>query len=408
MESILTNPFILMFGTIFIGKFLGLIDIKGVSLGSSGGLFVGIFISYGVTAFLLMGNPDFDTTQNFISGELFNLSLVLFIASVGLAASKNIRRIIRNNGPQFIILAFVVTLTGSLATWAFVKLFQSQSLESVVGTFSGALTSSPGLAAAIESSLATGGSEALVGLGYSIAYVPGVIIVILFVQILAKSFREKGMLLETDSGDTEEMKIYRRDKETEKETEKEKEKKLLHRFSVTGFSLVCASGVLLGNVSIPLGETLGEFSLGATGGVLIMALFLGDRKKIGKISFEMDEKVLGVTRDLALKMFLAIVGLNYGYEALTLIRTTGVELLFIGFLTGLASIGSGYLVGSKLLKIKPLYLIGGLCGGMTSTPGLAAAIESTDSNEVGVAYGATYPFALFFMILFINLLFQIA
>jgi len=182
----------------------------------------------------------------------------------------------------------------------------------------------------------------------------------------------------------------------------------LHRFSVTGFSLVCASGVLLGNVSIPLGETLGEFSLGATGGVLIMALFLGDRKKIGKISFEMDEKVLGVTRDLALKMFLAIVGLNYGYEALTLIRTTGVELLFIGFLTGLASIGSGYLVGSKLLKIKPLYLIGGLCGGMTSTPGLAAAIESTDSNEVGVAYGATYPFALFFMILFINLLFQIA
>ncbi len=43
MESILTNPFILMFGTIFIGKFLGLIDIKGVSLGSSGGLFCGDF-----------------------------------------------------------------------------------------------------------------------------------------------------------------------------------------------------------------------------------------------------------------------------------------------------------------------------------------------------------------------------
>ena len=107
-------------------------------------------------------------------------------------------------------------------------------------------------------------------------------------------------------------------------------------------------------------------------------------------------------------MFLAIVGLNYGYEAVTLIGTTGAALLVIGFATAILSILMGYLVGTKLLKLKPLYLIGGLCGGMTSTPGLAAAIESTDSNDVAVAYGATYPFALFFMILFINILFQIS
>ncbi len=404
LESILTNPFILMFGCIFLGKFVGLVEIKGVSLGSSGGLFVGLGVSYIVTRILLGQNPDFDTGQNFISGELFSLSLILFIASVGLAASRNIRSIIKNNGPKFILLAFAVTGTGALSTFGMLQLFQTQALESVVGTFSGALTSSPGLAAAIESANNIGGQEALVGLGYSIAYVPGVVIVILFVQILTKYYRERNLLYEEIGHDPKKIKIY----EKEKKKEQAVQKRLLHRFSVTGFSLVCASGVLLGSLSIPLGETLGDFSLGATGGVLIMALFLGDRKKIGRVNFQMDEKVLGVTRDLSLKMFLAIVGLNYGYEAVNLIGSTGAALLLIGSATGILSIFIGYLVGAKLLKLKPLYLIGGLCGGMTSTPGLAAAIEATDSNEVAVAYGATYPFALFFMIVFINMIFQIS
>lgn len=404
LELILTNPFILMFSCIFIGKFLGLMEIKGVSLGSSGGLFVGLGLSYIITRILLGQNPEFEAGQNFISGELFSLSLILFIASVGLAAARNIRVIIKNNGPKFIILALVVTGTGALSTFGLLQLFQTQDLESVVGTFSGALTSSPGLAAAIESANNIGGQEALVGLGYSIAYVPGVVIVILFVQILTKYYRERNLLYENTSKDPEKVKIYER----EQKKEKEEQKRLLHRFSVTGFSLVCASGVLLGSLSVPLGETLGDFSLGATGGVLIMALFLGDRKKIGRVNFQMDEKVLGVTRDLSLKMFLAIVGLNYGYEAITLVGSTGGALLLIGFATGFLSIFIGCLVGTKLLKLKPLYLIGGLCGGMTSTPGLAAAIEATDSNEVAVAYGATYPFALFFMILFINIIFQIS
>ena len=404
LESILTNPFILMFSCIFLGKFVGQIHVKGVSLGSSGGLFVGLGISYIVTRILMGQNPEFEGGQNFISGELFNLSLILFIASVGLAASRNIRSIIKNNGAKFIILALVVTGTGALSTLGLLRAFQSQTVESVVGTFSGALTSSPGLAAAIESAERIGGEEALVGLGYSIAYVPGVVIVILFVQLLTKYYREQNLLQEVAEGDPEKIKIFER----EKKREKEEEKKRLHRFSVTGFSLVCASGVLLGSVSIPLGETLGEFSLGATGGVLIMALFLGDRKKIRGVNFQMDEKVLGVTRDLSLKMFLAIVGLNFGYEAISLVGTTGASLLLIGFATGFLSILMGYLVGVKVLKLTPLYLIGGLCGGMTSTPGLAAAIEATDSNEVAVAYGATYPFALFFMILFINMIFQIS
>ena len=100
------------------------------------------------------------------------------------------------------------------------------------------------------------------------------------------------------------------------------------------------------------------------------------------------------------------MGLTYGYQAVSAIYQSGIQLLGIGLLTGSLSIAMGYFVGKHVLKIESVYLIGGICGGMTSTPGLAAAIDSFESEDVVTGYGATYPFALIFMILYTNLLFM--
>ena len=45
-------------------------------------------------------------------------------------------------------------------------------------------------------------------------------------------------------------------------------------------------------------------------------------------------------------------------------------------------------------------LSGAICGGMTSTPGLGAATDAVGSDDPGAGYGATYPFALFGMVIF--------
>jgi len=45
-------------------------------------------------------------------------------------------------------------------------------------------------------------------------------------------------------------------------------------------------------------------------------------------------------------------------------------------------------------------LSGAICGGMTSTPGLGAAIDAAGSDEPAAGYGAVYPFALLGMVLF--------
>ena len=47
---------------------------------------------------------------------------------------------------------------------------------------------------------------------------------------------------------------------------------------------------------------------------------------------------------------------------------------------------------------------GTITGGMTSTPGLAAADSMTDSNIPSVAYATVYPIAMVFLILIIQVI----
>lgn len=44
---------------------------------------------------------------------------------------------------------------------------------------------------------------------------------------------------------------------------------------------------------------------------------------------------------------------------------------------------------------------------MTSTPGLGVAIDATGTDAVAVGYGATYPVALVFMVIYTILLHMI-
>ena len=49
-------------------------------------------------------------------------------------------------------------------------------------------------------------------------------------------------------------------------------------------------------------------------------------------------------------------------------------------------------------------LLGTITGGMTGTPGRAAADSMVDSNIPSVAYATVYPIAMVFLILFIQVI----
>ena len=120
-----------------------------------------------------------------VSYELFNWNLMLFVVAVGLLSAEDIVLVVKRYGMKFVVLGLVVTGVGALCTYGMARMAVGVDPLLVAGTYTGALTSSPGLGAALE---ATGGNP-LVTVGYTIAYPFGVLAVVLFVQLAPAIFR---------------------------------------------------------------------------------------------------------------------------------------------------------------------------------------------------------------------------
>ncbi|HOO93459.1 MAG TPA: hypothetical protein PKX94_08320, partial [Opitutales bacterium] len=63
-----------------------------------------------------------------------------------------------------------------------------------------------------------------------------------------------------------------------------------------------------------------------------------------------------------------------------------------------------YAVARGPLKLTRMQALGGICGGMTSSPALGSLTASTDSQEPIVSYATAYPIALILMTLFAKVL----
>ncbi|OCA85752.1 YidE/YbjL duplication [Bacillus sp. FJAT-27225] len=170
IRSLLDEPLILLFFILFLGSALGKVSVKGLSLRTSGVLFIAmIFGHYGYQI------PD--TIQQ--------LGLSLFIVAVGLQAGPRFFRMMKTSGIVFGIIGLVIVLTGALVTILVTNLFNlSPALG--IGIMTGALSSTPGLAAALQAT-----NDPITSVGYGLAYPFGVLGVVLFVQLLPR-------LLKTD------------------------------------------------------------------------------------------------------------------------------------------------------------------------------------------------------------------
>ena len=79
-------------------------------------------------------------------------------------------------------------------------------------------------------------------------------------------------------------------------------------------------------------------------------------------------------------------------------------LFGVGFAITLVPMIVAVLIGHLVFKINIFDLMGTITGGMTSTPGLAAADSMTRSDAPSVAYATVYPIAMVFLIVFIQLI----
>jgi len=378
-ELFRNSLFIISFA-VLIGILLGRLEIRGFRFGISGALFAGLIFGH-----LGVSVPD----------TYFVISLALFVAAVGLMAARDIGGVVKAHGLKFIIAGFFMTTVAAILTYIGAQTLGGIGIvdpKYIEGTFTGALTSSPGLGAQLEGVPESIGER--ITIGYSVAYPFGVVMVILLQELWP---RIRNIDLE------EEKRKFKESIETAGSSGKKKVTKETVTFSVGGFALAVVLGGILGEIPIPLGP-LGNVTLGITGGILPAALAVGYMGKIGPIHTRMSHEVLSGIRSLTLAIFLAVVGIQGGEGFVDAVFAVGVELILITLFVGFGTIAAGLLLLRGIWNLDWIVTSGAITGGMTSTPGLGAAIKATGTEDVGAGYGSTYPFALLGMVIFARIL----
>ena len=378
------NSLLAIFLILLLGYLLGSVSVKGMSLGTSGILLVAlVFGHFGVV----------------IPAVVKNFGLAIFVGSVGMIAGPVFFRNFKKKVYAFLTLGVMIVVLGALATVALGKLLNVR-FDLSIGIFTGALTSTPGLAAATEASsavLAARGSAetSLASVGYGIAYPFGVVGVVLFVQLYPKLVRcnvqeEAKRLSESLRG--------RELAEAENgEAQSEKKYISLEPFGLLPLGLTVVLGILLGSVKFPLPGGM-SFSLGTAGGPLFIGLLIGHFGHFGPVSVTAPSSTLKVMRELGLCLFLLGAGTEAGQGFVAVLMEQGVKLFLFGIAVTLVPMILACLA-ARLMKLDTLTTLGSVCGGMTSTPALGALVSSCGTDDVAASYAATYPFALICVVL---------
>ena len=170
-----------------------------------------------------------------------------------------------------------------------------------------------------------------------------------------------------------------------------------------GFGL--SLGIILGLVNFSLGNGAG-ISLGIAGGPLIVALLLGHFGRLGPIVGYIPRPTRLLLQDLGLVFFLADAGIKGGADLVDTVATHGAAVFIMGIIVTCSGMFAGYFVGMKVFKMNILECLGGICGGMTSTPALGAIASKTDSQAPVVSYATAYPVALILMTIIAKVIIQ--
>ena len=392
-----------VFAVLMLGYVLGRVTVKGISLGDAGVFIIALIA--GALFFTVSedGQLLFDASSkpyDFNSGLslIESLGLVLFVTSVGFIAGPKFFGNFKRNFKSYVLLGFIIILAGGLAAAGCIAMGEAVgyggSIEEqdgfvamIVGLLSGSLTSTPAFSAAKATVAAE--YQGLVSVGHGLAYLFGVIGVVLFVQLIPKltkanmdEERAKLVIKEDQSKKTFAGKLFEFD-----------------HMGIAPFALAAILGTVIGQIKIPLsGDGLSGtcFSLTTTGGCLLVSLVLGHFSRIGSVSIMPSQGTLKLFRELGLVLFLVGAGIPGGAE---FVENFDAMYFVYGIIMTVVPMIIGFLFAKYVLKLSLLNNLGSLTGGMTSTPALGTLIGTAGTEDVAAAYASTYPIALIAVVL---------
>lgn len=400
----------------FIGYAIGSIKIKGLCLGTAGVFLFALLFGYLCT---LPGLADIPLLSKFYMadasdskmdsfGFLADIGLVLFVTAVGSIAGPKFFRNLKKNAKSYVPMGVLIIIMGAVVTVAF-ALIPGIGSAYATGILSGALTSTPAFSASKAAVEAMAPDQVgLVSLGHAVAYPFGVVGVVLFVQIMPRLLKAN-MAKERELIGAVDPSAKSADADMVEHEEKGGKKLIeLDEFGFGAFGLAIVLGIILGSIKIPLtseGFSGSCFSLGMTGGPLLMSLILGHFGRIGRVSLKVNDGALKAFREFGLMLFLIGAGVEGGVELVEQVSNSeyGVMIVLYGFIAGVVMtvipMIVGYIFAKKVCKLALLNNLGSITGGMTSTPALGTLVSVAGTDDVAAAYASTYPVALVLIVL---------
>lgn len=181
IRILLQNPLLLLFLVVAVGYPIGRIKIRGVGIGVTAVLFVGL--AFGAL------HPQMKLPE-----VLYQLGLILYLYTVGLVSGPNFVETFRKQGVRDnLLVAGILVGAAALVYLLFRFFFLDPPLA--VGLFTGSLTSTPALAATIETIKRLAPPEDLARylaepvIAYSITYPMGVLGTIAAILLMQRVFR---------------------------------------------------------------------------------------------------------------------------------------------------------------------------------------------------------------------------
>lgn len=363
---------------IFAGLLLGRIKVKGISLGITWVLFVGIALgAAGVTL------------QSDMLHVVRELGLIFFVTAVGLQVGPGFFRSFRQGGLSLNLVALVNVLLGVAVTYVIAKLAH-QDMRDMAGVYTGAVTNTPGLMAAQEAA-GTGG-DAMAN-GYAVTYplaVVGMIVSCLLLRLVGRS---------SDSNAPAEASEVKPDKSATPVSQR-------HKVNLIPLFVIIAIGIVLGSVPVPVGLSA-PVKLGLAGGPLVVALigsWLGVKKGWFTTDFT-DSHGVWMLREVGIALFLAGVGLGAGGKFVDTVQEHYMWVFYGIIITMLPPLVTG-LYCRLVMKVN-IHTLMGVIGGMhTDPPTLAFAntVAPEGCKLPNIGYATVYPLTMFLRILTAQLL----
>lgn len=380
--------------SIFAGLILGKIKIKGISLGITWVLFVGIALS----AFGVACNHD-------MLHIVKEFGLILFVTAVGLQVGPGFFKSFKKGGLALNLMAVVNVALGVGITVIIAKL-ANQELTDMAGVYTGAITNTPGLSAA-QQTVRELGNEAVadrLASGYAVAY-PLAVVGMIMTCIVLRPLCRIDMKKEPTDLNLELQNTNVEKKNTDIKKQRSKFQPLIPIF------VIIALGIVLGSIPIPVGMAA-PVKLGLAGGPLVVALiagWLGVKKGWYGTDFT-DGQGIAMLREVGIALFLAGVGLGAGSSFVSTIQAGGYLWIIYGFIITIIPPLLVGLFGRLVLKINYYTLMGFIGGSHTDPPTLAFAnnIAPEGCKLPNTGYATVYPLTMFLRIFTAQLLVLLA